>query len=54
MKKEIISFKVSQPKHRAHRMLFDDNLPFKHKVENSKKGQFKRKSKHRKEIYEFD
>jgi len=51
MKKDYLSFKISQPKHRAHRMLFDEDLPFKHRVENPKKGQYKRKPKHKKEMY---
>ncbi len=53
MKKEHLSFKISKPKNRAHRMLFDDDLPFKHRVENPKKGQYKRKLKNIKEMYEF-
>jgi stalled ribosome alternative rescue factor ArfA len=47
MKKDIISFKIQQPKQRAHRALFDDDLPFKHKVEKAKKGQYHRRPKHR-------
>jgi stalled ribosome alternative rescue factor ArfA len=47
MKKDIISFKIQQPKHRAHKALFDDDLPFKHKVEKPKKGQYHRRPKHR-------
>ena len=54
MKKEHLSFKISQPKHRAHRMLFDEDLPYKHRVENPKKVNYKRKPKYRKDIYEFD
>ena len=52
MKKEILSFRIEPMKNRHHKMLFDDDLPFKHKVEKPKKGQYKRKPKHRKEIYE--
>ena len=47
MKREILSFKIEQPKHRAHRVLFDDNTPFKPKVVKSKKSEYKRKPKHR-------
>jgi hypothetical protein len=46
MKREILSFKIEQPKHRAHRVLFDDNTPFKPKVVRSKKGEYIRKPKH--------
>lgn len=52
MKKEIISFRIEPIKHRAHKVLFDDDLPFKHKVEKPKKGQYQRRTKHRKDIYE--
>ena len=51
MKREIISFKIEQPKHRAHRVLFDDNTPFKPKVVKSKIA-YQRKPKHRKENYD--
>jgi hypothetical protein len=51
MKKDILSFKVEQPKQRNHRMLFDANLPFQPKVEKSKKGQYVRKPKHQKGNY---
>jgi hypothetical protein len=47
MKREILSFKIEQPKHRAHRVLFDENSPFKPKVVQSKKGEYVRKQKHR-------
>ena len=47
MKREILSFKVEQPKHRAHWVLFDENTPFKPKVVQSKKGEYNRKQKHR-------
>ena len=47
MKKEILSFKIEQPKHRAHRVLFMDDTPFKPKVVKSKKNSYNRKPKHR-------
>ena len=47
MKKDIISFQIQAPKHRAHRVLFDDDTPFKPKVVRSKKGQYQRTMKHR-------
>jgi hypothetical protein len=46
MKKELLSFTVKEPKHRAHRVLFCENTPFKPKVVKSKKGNYTRKSKH--------
>jgi len=45
MKREILSFKLEPMKHRAHRVLFDDNTPFKPKVAKSK-VQYRRKDKH--------
>lgn len=45
MKREILSFKLEPMKHRAHRVLFDDNTPFKPKVVKSK-VQYRRKEKH--------
>jgi hypothetical protein len=47
MKREILSFKLEPMKHRAHRVLFDDNTPFKPKVVKPKTG-YQRKAKHRK------
>jgi hypothetical protein len=47
MKRQILSFKIEPMKHRAHRVLFDDNTPFKPKVVQSKKGEYVRKQKHR-------
>ena len=47
MKNQVISFRIAKPKHRAHRMLFDEDLPFKPKVEKPKKGQYQRRPKHR-------
>jgi len=47
MKREILSFKIEPMKHRVHRVLFDDNTPFKPKVVKSKKGEYIRKQKHR-------
>ena len=52
MKNQILSFRIQQPKQRVHRMLFDDNLPFKARVEKSKKNEYKRKPKHKKDIYD--
>ena len=46
MKRKTISFTIEQPKHRAHRVLFSDNTPFKPKVVQPKKGMYIRKSKH--------
>lgn len=47
MKREIISFRIEPMKHRAHRVLFDEDSPFKPKVVKSKKNEYKRKQKHR-------
>lgn len=47
MKRELLSFTVKQPKHRAHRILFCEDTPFKPKVVESKKGVYNRKQKHR-------
>ena len=46
MKRKTISFTIEQPKHRAHRVLFSCNTPFKPKVVQSKKGMYVRKPKH--------
>jgi stalled ribosome alternative rescue factor ArfA len=46
MKKEIITFKVRKPKPRAHQALFDDDLPFKHRVQKPK-NLYQRKPKYR-------
>jgi stalled ribosome alternative rescue factor ArfA len=48
MKREILSFRIEPMKHRAHKVLFDEDLPFKNKVEKPKKGQYLRRPKHRK------
>lgn len=45
MKKQILSFTIEQPKHRAHRVLFQEDTPFKPKVVN-RKDTYKRKPKH--------
>jgi hypothetical protein len=45
--KKILTFTVEQPKHRAHRVLFQNNTPFMPKVVKSKKNEFKRNPKHR-------
>lgn len=47
MKREVITFRIEPMKHRHHKALFDDELPFKHKVEKPKKGQYRRRDKHR-------
>jgi len=46
MKREVISF-ATPVKTRAHRVLFDNDLPFKHKVVKSKML-YKRQQKHKK------
>lgn len=45
MKREIISFKIAQPKHRAHHVLFCEDTPFKPKRVDRKDG-YRRKEKH--------
>jgi len=47
MKKELLKFTVEQPKHRAHRVLFCEDTPFKPKVVESKKNKYNRQPKHR-------
>lgn len=47
MKREPITFRIEPMKHRAHKALFDDELPFQPKVEKPKKGQYHRRPKHR-------
>lgn len=44
MRKQIVSFTVPVIKHRAHRMLFEENSPFKPKKVERKDG-YKRKPK---------
>lgn len=46
MKKQVITFKFKQQKHRAHKALFDNDLPFGQKIVNPK-NQYKRRPKHR-------
>lgn len=46
MKNKTLSFTIEQPKHRAHRVLFQENTPFKPKVAQSKII-YNRKSKHK-------
>lgn len=48
MKKELRSFTVTQPKHRAHHILFCKDTPFKPQVVASKKGVYQRRDKHQK------
>jgi hypothetical protein len=45
MKREILSFTVKEPKRRVHRVLFQNDTPFKPKVVESK-VQYRRKDKH--------
>ena len=45
MKRKTISFTIEQPKHRAHKVLFCSNTPFKPKVVDSKQ-RYRRKGKH--------
>ena len=52
MKRETITFMTSRPKHRAHRVLFDNELPFRPKVVKSK-TLYKRQQKHKKSITEI-
>lgn len=54
MKKHIISFKVPRVRGRAHRALFDDELPFQPKVVPPKKGQYNRRPKHRNDPESWD
>jgi hypothetical protein len=48
MKHETISFKIERPKQRVHRMLFENDSPYKYRVVNPKKTQYNRRPKHRK------
>lgn len=50
--KKTMTFIIPASKTRAHRVLFDDDLPFKHKVEKSKKNQYQRRPKHRNQLGE--
>ena len=52
MKREIISFKVEQPKRRMHQVLFAENTPFKPKRVERKDG-YRRQPKHLTKEYEF-
>ena len=45
MKREILSFTVKEPKRRVHRVLFQNDTPFKPKVVQAK-TQYRRKDKH--------
>jgi hypothetical protein len=45
MKTQFLSFTIPQPKVRAHRVLFQEDTPFKPKVVESKL-KFKRRPKH--------
>jgi hypothetical protein len=49
MKTQILSFTLEKPKHRAHRVLFQEDTPFKPKVVN-RKDTYKRKPKHPKSL----
>lgn len=52
MKRELITFMTTRPKHRAHRVLFDNELPFKPKVVKNK-TLYKRQQKHKKSLSEI-
>lgn len=41
-----IAFTVKAPKQRRHRELFDNDLPFRHRVERPKKTEYRRRDKH--------
>jgi hypothetical protein len=45
MKREVLQFEVTRVKTRKHRVLFDNELPFKPKSEKSKMA-YQRKPKH--------
>jgi len=45
MKTQILTFTIEKPKHRAHRVLFQEDTPFKPKVVKRKDG-YKRRQKH--------
>jgi len=45
MKKQILSFTIEKPKHRVHRVLFQEDTPFKPKVVK-RKDTYKRRPKH--------
>ncbi len=49
-----ISFKIPKVKTRAHKALFDNDLPFQHKVVNPKKGQYNRRPKHRNNLDDWE
>lgn len=49
MKKTTLQFKTAQPKHRAHRPLFEEDSPFKPKVVK-RKDLYKRKPKYKNHI----
>lgn len=51
MKSKILSFIVPQPKHRVHRVLFQEDTPFKPKVVKSKTV-YKRREKYQKKDIE--
>lgn len=52
MKREIITFKPpKREKIRAHKALFDNDLPFGHKVVNPKNN-YKRRPKHRTVVWD--
>lgn len=53
MKRDISHFTVPVIKTRAHRVLFDDELPFKPKIYQNKKNQYQRKVKHKKDLEFF-
>jgi hypothetical protein len=52
--KDKISFKIPRVKPRAHKALFDNDLPFQHKVVNPKKSQYNRRPKHRNNLDDWE
>ena len=46
-----IQFKLQPPKERRHRALFDEDLPFRPRVERPK-TEYRRKHKHKKQDWE--
>lgn len=46
------TLKLEKPKSRKHFMLFCEDTPFMPKIEKSKKKEYQRKPKHRKDIYD--
>lgn len=49
--KSVINFRIPKIKPRVHRMLFEDDSPFKPKVVNPKNA-YKRRDKHRNKFFD--